>query len=259
MGRPVVESYYYSGQGRAILGDRDPTTGEALHLRGIGNATAVSVDVSSTKFEHKESMTGDRGADFVQHKDRVAAIKMTLESLSLDNLCLGLFGEVVDVAGAIVANEAHKIPAPKNGEMIALKYPNVSAVSIKTGADSAGATVVDPAAYEVDAGFGTIHIKDATEFTGPNVYAAYTYGASKRMDILTKPLPAEKFFRFEGLNTTNGDLVLVNASRVQLDPLPSQQLINEDFGSVELSGTCLLDPLITEGSKYITQTLITPA
>ncbi len=259
MTRPTPESYYYSGQGRLIMGTRDSVTGEAYGLIHVGNCTALSVEIAVENTEHKESMSGLRSTDKTTLKSANATVKFTAESLSPENLAIGLYGESLAVAGATVTDEAHKLGTPFVGQLIPLKHPKVSAVIVSTGANAGAATVVDAAEYSLDADFGTINIIDPTAFTGINVYVDYTYGATKRLDIFTKTAPDEKFLRFEGINTVNDDLVLVNIPRVTFQPLPALQLINEEFGSAEFTGNILLDPLITEGSKYMTQHFITPA
>lgn len=259
MGRLVPESYYYSGQGRLIFGKRDATTGLPYQLLHVGNVTALSIEIAVENSEHTENMSGQRAVDKTTLKKKTATIKFTAESLSPENLAIGLFGETSAVVGAAVTNEAHKVGVAAVNGLIPLKFPNVSSVTVKCGADVGTATTVDPTDYDVDADFGTIRILDATAFTGANVYVNYTYGASKRLDIFTQAAPDELFVRFEGINTVNDDLVLVNVPRVAFAPLPALQLINDEFASAEFTGNVLLDPTISVGSKFMTQHIITPA
>ena len=253
--RTMPQSYYYSGQGRLLIGDRDEN-GNGYNFVHVGNVTALSAEIAIEKFEHKESMSGARAIDKTIIKEKKATVKFTCESLSLENLALGLFGESTTVAGSTVADEAHKFTA---GGAIALKYANVSAVTVQTGAELGAATTVDASNYTVDAEFGTIHPVDNGAFTGDNVYVSYTYGTAKKLDVFTKSFPDEKFLRFEGLNTVNDDLVLINMPRVTIDPLPGLQLINEELANVEFTGNVLLDPTISSGSQFMTQQIITPA
>jgi hypothetical protein len=255
--RPTPSSYYYSGQGRVLMGKRD-VNGKGYGFRHVGNCTALSVEIAIEKFEHKESQSGQRAIDLTVVKEKKATVKFTAESLSLDNLALGLFGEVVNVsAGSAITNEEHKFLA--GGVGIALDKPNVSAVSVKTGANSGTATAVTADKYRLDPEFGMIYPLDDTAFTGANVYVNYTPGAVKRLDIFTKSFAEEVFLRFEGLNTVNEDLVLVNIPRVAFDPLPASQLITEEIGSIEFTGNVLQDTTISSGSQFMTQTIIDPA
>jgi hypothetical protein len=246
-----VTNEYYSGQGRLIIGKRDPVTGKSYDLRHVGNVTALSVEIAVEKFEHKESYSGNRATDATQIKSQKATIKFTAESLSPENLAMGLYGASVKVLGDDVVDEAHKTDG---GGMIPLKYPNVSAVTVKVGATAIGATaLVEGTDYTVDEEFGTIYQKDPAKFTGKTAYVSYTYGDSTRLDVFTNPVPAERFLRFEGLNTADGKKHLLNVPRLTFDPLPALQLINEEFGSAEFTGNVLLDPLIdaAEGSQFM--------
>ncbi len=258
MSRIVPESYYYSGQGRLIFGKRDPATGKGYALTHVGNVTALSIEIAVENTEHKESMSGQRATDKTTLKSKAATVKFTGESLSPENLALGLFGETSLVTGATVTEEEHKRGTAVNGNLIPLNFPNVSSVSVETGATAGAATTVAVDKYDVDADFGTIRILDAAAFTGVNIYVSYTYGASKRLDIFTKTAPEEIFVRFEGINTANDDLVLVNMPRVAIQPLPALQLINDEFASVEFTGNVLLDTFISSGSQFMTQHVITP-
>lgn len=258
--RPIPESYYYSGQGRLLIGDRDPATGETYNFVHVGNCTALSIEISVDKSEHTESQSGQRSTDKTNIKKKNATIKFTAESLSPENLAIGLYGEALTVAGATVTDEPHRFTTGDDGtKIIALKYPSVSAVSVKTGAVVGSATAVEASKYRLDPEFGTIHVLDSSAFTGVKVFVSYTYGAVKRLDIFTKSLPDEKALRFEGLNTSNDDCVLLTVPRVAFDPVSSLPLINEEFGSVEFNGAVLQDGFIASGSQFMTQTVITPA
>lgn len=254
---------YYSGQGRILIGKRNTLTGQTYGFRHVGNCSALSVDIAVDKFTHNESTSGQRAQDLSLVKKQTATTKFTCESLSNENLALGLYGTSTKIAGAPVVDEAH--PFDPDGGIIALNYPNVSAVTIKTGADKGTATAVAAgtpgSVYEVDPTFGTIYIKDKTKFTGANVYVSYTYGASVKLDVFTNPVAQEVAVRFEGLNTVNGDAVLITIPRVQFDPLTGLQLINEDISNAEFTGNVLLDSFIdaTTGSQFMSKFTVASA
>lgn len=253
-----VTNTYYSGQGRLLVGKR-AASGEGYGLLGVGNCTGIEVAVAVEKYEHKESTSGLRAVDMTQIKSQTATIKFTAESLSLNNLAMGLYGEVVDVPGATVTDEAHTLTG--EADMVPLKFPGVTAVSVAVGNDAGTAVDVTNTAgqfdkYEIDPKFGTLIIKDKASFPASSkVFVSYTYGAAKRLDIFTNPVPEERFLRFEGMNTANGEFVLLNVPRVTFDPIPAYQLINEEIGSVEFTGNVLLDPTISagSGSQFMTQ------
>ena len=251
--RPIPKSYYYSGQGRLGIGDRDATTGELKNVVFVGNVTSLTVDIATTKFEHKESMSGDRAIDLTIVQEKNATFKFTAESLSLTLLAAGLYGTSTANAGATVASEIHL--NAKKGTAIPLKFPNVSAVVVTTGASPGYATaMVEGVDYAVDEGFGTIYLlAGGAVFTdGGGIKVAYTYGAFDQIDAFTQGTPPEKYIRFEGLNTVNGDLRLIDIPRASLDPLTGLEFINEELGSGEFNGNILPDLTVTNPalSKY---------
>ena len=260
--RPTPQSHYYSGQGRLIIGERDPLTGKPLLLREVGNCTAVEITVATTKTDHKESMSGLRSIDLTLVTEKSATFTVTCESLDLNNLALGLWGEVLTADVAPVADEVHPIA---KGGFIALGGQAVTAVTVET-VEATPTPLVEGTDYFLDPDFGTIRFSDDVDLPAvvapavPQVTVSYTPGANvKVLHGLTQLKAPERFVRFEGVNTVDGELVLVEIPRASFEPLQNLGLINEELGSFEMTGTVLLDNLITEGSKFFRQTYIKPS
>jgi hypothetical protein len=252
--RTTPQSHYYSGQGRLIIGERDELTGKPINLREVGNCTGLELTVQTTKTDHKESMSGERAIDLTLVTEKSATFTVTCESISLENLVLGLWGSILTSAAATVVDEPHIMKA---GGLIALGHQSVSAVSI----ESAGQTPapIDADDYDIDPEFGTIRFHaDAVPPTDGKILVSYTGAAgTKTLHGLTEVMPPERYVRFEGVNTVDGDLVLVEIPRASFEPLASLPLINEELASFEMTGTVLRDNLITSaGSKYFRQTYI---
>lgn len=246
--RPIPESYYYSGQGRLGIGSRNATTGELYDLIFVGNVTSLTIDIAVTKFEHKESMSGQRSIDKTVIQEKNATFKFTAESLTLDLLATGLYGAQSAVAGAVVAAEVHMA---RKGYAIPLLHPNVSSITVAT---VTGATpLVEGTDYTADYGFGTIYINPTTLVIdadpGEAVTIGYTYGVYDKLEAFTQSTAPERFLRFEGLNTLNGDLRLIDAFRASFDPLTGLEYINEEFASGEINGNLLPDLTITDPAK----------
>jgi hypothetical protein len=245
--RPTPSSYYYSGQGRLGIGERNAATGVVSNVDFVGNVTSLSIDIAVTKFEHKESMTGDRGTDLTLIKEKNATFKFSAESLKVSLLALGLYGTSSLVAGGTVVGEVHKA---RNGLAIPLKFPKVTAVVLK----KAG-TAVPASEWDHDADFGTIYIKSDSVTIGAadvDVTVDYTYAANTTIEAFTVATPPERFLRFEGLNTVDGSFRLIDIPRAALDPLTGLEMINEELGSGEFNGNLLPDlSVVTLGvSKY---------
>lgn len=238
--RPIPSSYYYSGQGRLGIGSRNTVTGELYDMLFVGNVTSVNVDISVKKFEHKESMSGQRAIDMTVVQEKNATFKFSAESLDLGLMSVGLYGSKASVTGAAILNEVH---LARRGYAIPLLHPNVSAVSIET---VTGPTpLVEGVDYTVDQGFGTIYISATSTVVnadpGETVNVDYTYGIHDKLEAFTQGTPPERFLRFEGLNTVNGDLRVIDIFRASFDPLTGLEFINEELGKGEFGGNILPD------------------
>lgn len=242
--RPIPSSYYYSGQGRLGIGDRNPD-GSYSNLIFVGNVTSLTVSVATTKFEHKESMSGQRAIDLTIVQEKNATFSFTSESLTLELLALGLYGRNSATAAGTVAVEDHTFT--KVGSAIPLLYPNVSDVVV-TPVAAPGTPLVAGTDYDVDEGFGTIYPKAGM---APGAYKiAYEYGAFDQIDAFTNATPPERYLRFEGLNTVNGDLRLIEVPRAAFDPLTDMEFINEELGAGEFNGNVLPDlSIVAEGAS----------
>ena len=254
------KSYYFSGQGRVAVADRDAVTGKAGSFRYLGNVTELTISVANTKQEHKESMTGNRGVDETIIKEIKPTVKFKTESVGVENLSMGLYGTSSVDAGGTVTAEVHKYSAL--GTFIPLTNPNVTLVVVKVGDDET--TQATPAVlgtdYTIDTDFGCIYpITGSTVLTvGKFVSVAYTSTGVQRMDALTVATPKEKVIRFEGLNTVNGDMSLVEMFRCKLEPIAAFSLINDDFANVDFTGNLLLDDTKPVTSQYWSQRIWKP-
>lgn len=241
--RPTPQSYYYSGQGRLGIGTRT-ADGAYQSLVFVGNVTSLTMNVATTKYEHKESMTGQRGIDLTIVQEKNATFSFNAESLTLDLLSLGLYGKSSSIAGAAVANEQHTVVSL--GTAIPLMHPNVSDVSVTPA--GGGSALVEGTHYQVDEGFGTIYpMGDGIPLGSYTV--TYNHGAFDQIDAFTNATPPERYLRFEGLNTVNGDLRLIEIPRAAFDPLTGLELINEELGAGEFNGNILPDLTIQTADK----------
>ena len=254
--RPTPSSYYYSGQGRLGVGERNPTTGESYNMLFVGNVTSLTIDIATTKFEHKESMSGNRAIDLTVIQEKNATFKFSAESLELKLLAAGLYGESSAVTGASVTTEVHRA---KRGYVIPLLHPNVSGLVLTTVSGST--PLVEDTDYQYDAGFGTVYILSTSTVVDPgegeNINIAYTYGNYDNIEAFTTGTPPERFLRFEGLNTVNGDLRVIDIYRAAFDPLTGLEFINEELGAGEFGGNILVDSTKTSGSQFFRERRVT--
>ena len=94
-------------------------------------------------------------------------------------------------------------------------------------------------------------------FDGDTTIAVdYTSSQQVIVDSLTVAA-TEKYLRFEGLNTADGNKpVVVEVFRFLTDPLKQLSLISDKVQEYDLEGTVLLDTTQTTGSKYFRQTML---
>jgi hypothetical protein len=249
--------HYYSGQGSLMIAERDATTGKPKGFLKLGNIPELTLDIEIDKFEHKESESGNRALDLTFPKEKKGKFKFKLESLSLENLAVGLYGATTTVAGANVASE---IVTAYSGKIVALAHPDVSAVVVKDEATGL-ITYVAGDDYILNAKHGSLEIipvaDGGTIVDLSDLDIAYTYGGYSNMEAFTQSSSPERYLRFEGLNTIDDTPVIIDLFRAQFDPLTGYGLINEELGSIDMAGSLLLDDLILSGSQFFRQRNVT--
>lgn len=253
-----TQSNYYSGQGVVLIGSRD-ANGKPTGLKPVGNVRDLKIAIESNTTEHKETQSGQRAVDFRITTETKASLTMTLEHFSRENLALALRGDGVLVAAGSVTAMPSKF---YGGAVMPLGHVKVSSVVVSKGATTlvaySGSGNWD---YKLNADAGSIQFNadSLTRATsgltdGDDLEIDYSYAAQARVDALTQAAP-ERFLRFEGLNTLAGNApVVIEVPRFVIDPAKEYSLITgEEAAGFELSGSILIDNLITSGSKFFRQ------
>lgn len=230
---------YFSGQGRVYIGARD-AAGNPLGLSYVGNVPELKVSLSVETLEHMESTSGQRLTDLQLIKTKKGEFACTLEELIAVNLGLALYGTTVEQTSGTVTSEV--LPNPVTvGSLYLLAKQNVSSVVVKDA--SATPKTLPAAQYSLNAKHGSLAINDKTT-GGPFVEpfkVDYAYGAAKSTALFTQPLP-ERWVRFEGLNTADGNReVVIDLYRVAINPAKELSIITEELLKFELSGQVLAD------------------
>jgi len=230
---------YFSGQGRVFIGARD-LNGNAAGLQFVGNVPELRVSPSVETTEHQEAQTGQRLTDLQMVRSTTAEFTCTLEELLAVNLSLALYGQTTMVTPGTVVGERLANPVTL-GSLYPLARQNVSAVVVR---DASPTPQVLPATqYSLNARHGSLSINDITE-GGPFVQpfsVDYAFGAAQSTAMFTQPLP-ERWVRFEGLNTANGNReVVIDLYRVSISPTRELSLISDELMRFELTGRVLAD------------------
>jgi hypothetical protein len=235
----------FSFQGKVYLGTR-LAGGLPGPLRDVGDAPKCDVSLATESEERKESRTGQRLVSARLQTGKSATVALTLNWANADNLSLGLYGTKLAVASGAVTDEA--LPDDLAvGDLVALKYGGISAVTVN---DSAGtpAPLTAGTHYRIDsANGGVLEILNLGSFTQPFT-VDYTHTASADVAMFTAT-PPERYLFLDGINTVDNSPVRVHLYRVKLDPMATLPLINEGFGSIEMTGSVLYDDEAAEDAS----------
>jgi len=242
-----VNSQYFSGQGAFLLADRDGS-GNPLGFRPVGNVSALTLAVETTEFEHKESCTGARAIDLVIVQEIDATLTVTMESLDRENLAIALFGSSSAIAASSVVNEA---AIARHDLWIPLANIDVSVVVVTDV--GAATTFVEGVDYLCNNKAGSIFVLSTGAITDLEVLEIdYDFAAQDDVQAVTTSTGSILYGRFEGLNTAldpNSSMV-VNAFKIQVQPLAELALISDEVTAMEVEMKVLSDPLQTGTSKF---------
>lgn len=240
--------WYYSGQGDFVVAERT-TAGKPKGFTYLGNVSAMTVDIEITKFEHKESRSGQRAVDLTIVQEKKGTFTMTAEKLDSTNMALFLWGAETAPTGAAVSDEAVTAYLDK---ICVLANPNVDGVQTFTVNGPGGTpTYVLNTDYTVDYVNGyIIPLSTGSISEDEALEISYTYKAREQVDAFTVT-SLERYMRFHGLNTVvDGRKVVIDFFKASLDPLKGYELINEEIAQLEITGNLLYDSLQTGTSKF---------
>jgi hypothetical protein len=281
-----MANYYYSGQGSLYVAQRN-ADGTPKGFVELGNVPSLELSIEVTKFEHKESQSGSRAVDLTIVQEKNGTFTMNLESITPENLALAFWGanstvataaltDIIVVAAVAAANTNYRVPVinPTTGAV----YPGITGVvvaddDVPTTTYEFGTTMGststpgDSKNGYIDSANGTLVIFNTAEQTargaaevitdGQDLYVSATgYSGYTQVDAFTVS-SQERWLRFEGLNTIDNKVVIVDIFKASLDPLTGYGLINEELGSMEINGSMLYDQLQPGTSKFFRQVNVT--
>lgn len=130
-------------------------------------------------------------------------------------------------------------------------------VSGATFANGGPATVTTD--YVVNAEAGSIFLPTTSTIpVDTNIHIDYTHATLDRTDSFVTGQP-ELWVRFEGLNTAKGnETFVVDIFKFTPDPLSEQQLIGDEVGAIEITGSALADTDRPAGTSQFFRQLTIP-
>ena len=252
MSTSQVTSFYYSGQGSVLLAERD-VSGNALGFTPVGNVTALTLGIEVSKLEHKESVSGSRGIDKTLIQEVNVSMSMVMESLFKENLAVALYGSSSSVAAGSISDEQ---VVARHDKWVALSEPNLSAVVIGDDAVPTN-TYIEGTDYLLNAAAGSfMALSTGGIADAQTVFVDATTGGHDVVEGFISSAAPERWLRFEGLTTAEGDkTVVVDVYKFAIDPLAELALINEELAEMTVEGSVLQDTTKPTGgtSQYFRQ------
>jgi len=249
-----MANYYYSGQGTLYVADRD-VNGLPDGLVSVGNVPSLELSIETTKFEHKESESGNRAVDLTIIQELKGTFSLILESISAENMAMAFFGTLSTETGAAVVDEPVTINTADVKYILA--NVNLNSTIPATATDSVLAAMALGTDFTVDYSTGTITVL-STGTVPPalpdTILVSYTFISHYKTAAFTQT-SVIKYFRFEGINTVDDLEVIVDVPKAELDPAQNFPLINDEIAQLTIAGTMLSDSLALAriGSSFFTE------
>lgn len=232
---------FYKGQGRCYLVARDGSgnPGVMSYLGKTDNG--VKIGLGTTSETRKESESGQALVDLRYEVEKNVSVEFALREIDMDVWAKVMRGLKSSIAAGTVTAEV--LPTLAVGDYVRTVKPKISSVVVKdsTGTPKTLTAGVNYAVQNADA--GTLKILDLTT-GGPFVApykVDYANALATNLNLLTQSA-VEYWFRFDGLNTLNGNsLALVELYRVQFDPPAEFEVKGEAPSLLTISGSALYD------------------
>lgn len=232
---------FFSMQGKVALGLLN-SDGTRQPARWAYDASTLEWNLSADESEKTESSSGSRGLAATLKTKKSLEVKLTLNQINDDNAALAVNGTVVPVTTGTVSAEA--IGDVKAGDMVALDFAKVSAVVLSGTAPAAPALDTD---YVLNPATGVITF--LTDCTG--VECAYSYAAHSLVTVFSSKSP-NMYVLFDGENTVDGAIGLARGEvyKIVFSPAATLGFIQDDFGSMELTGKARFDNTRAGNDRY---------
>ncbi|AFJ02010.1 hypothetical protein Q7C_841 [Methylophaga frappieri] len=228
----------FSLQGKVWLGEN--LNGQPGAMNWVNDAALLQISASSEEEQRRESWSGKRNISATLSTGSEVSFTLTLNHANAKNLALGLYGTVNTVASDSVTAEAFPTGLVADDHVV-LDRGNISNLVIEDSAGSPVTLVLDTNYEIADAVGGVIRILDPASLTQP-FNADYDHGASTDVTMFTQKAPV-RYLIMTGENTVDGsaDKVRVRLYKLKFNPVNTLDLINDQFGEIQLTGTAILD------------------
>jgi len=246
---PLRATKYFMPQGRLMMAEKDPTTGEPMGFIHVGNAVDIKASLNVSTIDKKEAMTGQFGLAAQFENEKGVNFSFTLESFHEENLAMALRANITTIGAGTAADKPIKLY--KGKEMV---LPHIKAtVTEITSADGATTYVAgtDYIAYDnsvlVPAASGALATADTGD--GVDVLVTYSYPAQKKVDSFTTGQKSYWFW-LDAIDAAN-DLGVKSFHFYKVNPQPLKELllISSEPGNISIEGACMLDETRPSGTS----------
>ena len=224
----------FSFQGKIWLAERS-AAGKPIKPQWVGNAPQLQVQMNTANTAKQESYSGNRLQVGQLKGAKTATVNMTLDEWSPLTLAIALYGKAISLAAGSVTGEA--LPSPlAAGDVVRLDHSFISSLVLE---DSTTPLVLDTdyAIESPSAGLIEFLTAQANAIT-----ADYEHAAVDGVTMFTET-PPERWLLLDGINTENGENVLVDLFRLDFNPVGDLNLITDEYGDLPLTGTALFDAI----------------
>ncbi|MGE3319824.1 MAG: hypothetical protein AB7I18_11075 [Candidatus Berkiella sp.] len=225
-----MKEYSYIGKGKVYLAKREDNK-----LRYVGNCDKVELSISEETKELKDF--ANSGGGVVNSVSRVDKLEIALNlfDYSPANLAMALYGEASTVEAGKAVTEEH---VAYRNHLVKLQHSHIKHVTVK----STKADIIFQQGTDYDVVSAGIIILESSKIKdGEKLLIDYEYSGSDIIHALVNS-GYEYHLVFDGLNEAqSGKKVVLDLYRVKFTPASSLSLIGDDFASLELKGTALVD------------------
>ncbi|RKG30283.1 hypothetical protein D7V21_16200 [Acinetobacter guerrae] len=232
----------FAFQGKIYLGEN--VNGKPRNLKWVGDQSSLNFALAIEKEERKENYTGTKGTSVINIQSKAVNPELVLRYLTPENILLGVHGKLNKVAAGTVTAEV--LPSDLvAGELVKLDKANISNLVLTDSTPSTPKTLALGTDYKIESPYAALVqiLNVATPLTPP-FKAAYSYGASTNVSMLTSSPPV-RYLYMEAINTVDGRRALVHLYKVQFDPMSQLPLTSQTLSEFTLSGATLIDSVNT--------------
>jgi hypothetical protein len=250
---PFSETIFFNGQGPLLLAKLN-AAGLPMGFREVGDASELMLSPKTTSDDRNDHRTGARALLKRMTNTVGMDISFKLDSaMNPENLAMAMRASYTVKAAGTVTAEAHTLYA---GCVCPTNYINITddVTLVVKGVGGTPPTYVKDTDYTVyDHGIVPIAGSDLADLdTGDGVPITIDYAYAKQTVFECLTEAAQDYaLRFEGLNTADDNkAVIVEIYRVGVDLVKQFGMITDKAIPLDISGSALLDPTKTTGSKY---------